>query len=96
MRNTWRIKKKTPQLIQGNKYRGTDLLWWTRQKDVYAEIASIMELPTANSNTPGWFEHRMAASKNILDTMTVEEKTKFEDDAERYRVEGLPKDVQRK
>jgi hypothetical protein len=61
-----------------------------------AEIASILNLPTADTNTPGWIGHRLPATKNILDRMTDEEKTILMEEAENYRVEGLPTEVQRK
>lgn len=90
------MKRKTHQIALGHKYRLTDVLWWTRQKDVLAEIAKILNLPTVDTNTPGWLQHRLPASKNILDAMTAEVKRKFEEEAENYRFEGLPSDVQRK
>lgn len=74
----------------------TDILWWTQQKEVFCEIASIMKLASADTNTPGWFTNRTTASKNILDAMTDEDRKKLEEKAEQFRVEGLPPDVQRK
>lgn len=55
-----------------------------------------MGLPKADSFTPGWLKHRLPASKNIIDRMTEEEKSVLEEEAEKFRVEGLPSDVQRK
>ncbi|KAF8802326.1 hypothetical protein BYT27DRAFT_7112582 [Phlegmacium glaucopus] len=95
LRNVWRSHKK-PVLIEGIKYRLTDILWWTREQDVFAEIASIMELPSANTHTPGWFPNRTIASKNVIDAMSHEEREKLDQEAERIRVEGLPVERQRK
>lgn len=89
------MPKKIP-LIPGQKYRLGDVLWWTRQKDVFAEIAAMMDLPSADSNTPGWFTRRRTAEKNILDRMTEEEKHNLRGEAEGLAREGLPKDIQRK
>ena len=61
-------------LIPGQKYRLNDVLWWTRQKDVFAEIAAMKGLDSADSNTPGWFTLHWTAEKNILDAMTEVEK----------------------
>ena len=55
-----------------------------------------MGLPKADSSTPGWLKHRLPALKNILDRMKEEEKSILEDEAEKFRDEGLPSDVQRK
>jgi hypothetical protein len=55
-----------------------------------------MNLPTASTKTPGWFKHRLPASKRILDEMTSEDRRKFEEEAKNYEIEGLPTEVQRK
>ena len=86
------MPKKIP-LIPGQKYRLGDILWWTRQKDLFAEIAAMMGLPSADSNTPGWFTLRRTAEKNILDGMTEEEKRILSGEAERMAREGLLKDM---
>lgn len=91
----WRTKKK-PLLAHGNQYRLTDILWWTRQDDVFDEIASILKLDSADTNTEGWFQQRTKASKNIINRMTDEEKKKLEDEVDKMRGKGLPPDVQRK
>jgi len=72
------------------------VLWWTRQKDVFAEIASIMQIESANTKTDGWFTLRRTAEKNIIDAMTEEGKDSLREAAERMMKEGLPEDVQRK
>ena len=95
LRNVWRGAKKV-SLIQGKKYRLTDILWWTRQGEVFSEIASIMGIESANTNTPGWFSVRRTAEKNILDRMTDIEKDKLREEADQIAVEGLPVEVQRK
>jgi hypothetical protein len=88
--------RRKPIQDSGTRYRLTDILWWTRQEDVFKEIASILDLDNANTNTPGWFQLRTKASKNILNAMSVEERNILEDDAERMQKEGLPRDVQRR
>ena len=54
----------------------------------------MMGLPSADSNTPGWFTLRRTAEKNLLDGMTEEEKNILRGEAERMAREGLPKDIQ--
>jgi hypothetical protein len=80
----------------GRRYRLNDILWWTQQKEVFREIASILDLDFADANTPGWFQLRTKASKNILDAMNENERNAIEDEADRMQREGLPQDVQRK
>jgi hypothetical protein len=63
---------------------------------VFREIASILDLDFADANTPGWFQLRTKASKNILDAMNENERNAIEDEADRMQREGLPQDVQRK
>ena len=87
--------KKKPKLNIEGRYRLTDILWWTRQEDVFEEIAKILHLPTADTSTPGWFQLRTKASKNILNNMSQEEREVIEAEAARLQKEGLPQDVQR-
>ena len=79
----------------GCRYRLTDILWWTWQGDVFKEIASILHLDSADTNTPGWFQLWTKASKNILDAMSEEDRNSLENEAERMQWEGLPSEVQR-
>jgi TRAP-type C4-dicarboxylate transport system substrate-binding protein len=65
-----------------------NILWWTRQEEVFKEIALILH------KTPGWFQLRTKASKNILNKMTEEQRKILEDEAERMQKEGLPSDMQ--
>ena len=63
---------------------------------MFEEIASILNLETANTSTPGWFQLRTKASKNIVDSMSEEERKVLEEEADRMQEQGLPQDVQRR
>ena len=95
LRNVWRVRKN-PVPKAGTRYRLTDVLWWTRQEEVFKEIASILNLDSANTHTSGWFQLRTKASKNIINGMSEEDRNSLENEAERYQNEGLPPDIQRK
>lgn len=79
-----------------SRYRLTDILWWTREEEVFKEIASMLEIESANTFTPGWFQLRTKACKNILNEMNEEERKELEDEADRMQREGLPHEVQRR
>ena len=72
----------------------TDILWQTRQGDVWAEIAAILNVELADTQTPDWFETRMTAMKNMLNKMIEEEKSKLQEEADRMAKEGLPAEIQ--
>jgi len=72
----------------------TDILWQTHQGDVWAEIAAILNVELADTQTPGWFEMHMTPMKNILNRMTEEEKSKLQEEADRMAKEGLPAEIQ--
>jgi hypothetical protein len=44
-----------------------------RGDDVWEEIAKIMGMEHADTNTPHWFDHHMAAMGNIITWMTSAE-----------------------
>lgn len=72
------------------------MLWWKNPDDVMKEVASIMGLESADTNTPGWFENRTTAAKNILNVMTEAQKNRLRDEADEMAAKGLPEEVQRK
>jgi hypothetical protein len=60
------------------------------------EIAVLMGGENASTNTPGWFELRTAATKNILERMTNAEKDDLRRKGEDYAKNGMPEHLQRK
>lgn len=95
LRNVWRVRK-TPVANPGSRYRLTDIVWYKHQEKVFEEIASILKIETANTNTPGWFQLRTKAAKNVIQSMNEEDRKELEDEAERMLKEGFPQDIQRK
>jgi len=95
LRNVWHVRK-TPVANPGSRYHLTDIVWYKHQEKVFEEITSILNLETANTNTPGWFQLRTKAAKNIIQSMNEEDRKELEDEAERMLKEGFPQDIQRK
>jgi hypothetical protein len=95
LRNVWRVKK-TPVGTPGCRYRLTDILWWTRQDEVFRKIASLLDIESATTSTPGWFQLRTKASKEIILSMSDDERKVLENEADRMEKEGLPEEVQRR
>jgi hypothetical protein len=91
----WRSKKGIP-LKQLSRYRLTDVLWWTRRREIFEEIANIMGLESANTFTPGWFSHRNTAAKNIMEKMTEADKKLLRDKGDKMATEGMPDEIRRK
>ena len=72
------------------KVKATEVLWQMRQQDVFAEIARLLGVPSANTNTPGWFHKCMQALKNILSTILDEEVEELEREQKRIATQGYP------
>ena len=56
----------------------------------------MVGLDSVDTNTPGWFENRTVACKNILENMTDAEKDILRKKAEEMAEKGMPEDIQRK
>ena len=56
----------------------------------------MLNIENANTSTPGWFQLRTKASKDIILSMSDDERKAIEDEADRMAKEGLPQDVQRR
>jgi hypothetical protein len=78
------------------EYRLGDLLWWLRKDDVMAEISELMGNDSVNTNTPGWFQLRTVAAKNILGRMTEAEKKDLRKKGEEIAKKGMPEHLKRK
>jgi len=51
----------------------TEIIWNTRQQEVLEEIAKILNVKEAMTQTPGWFSVQTWATKNIIAKMTPAE-----------------------
>ena len=74
----------------------SEVLWKTRQDEVFAEIATLLGIQSANASTPGWFNQRMPALGNILARMTMSEREELEKDRQRLELEGNKEEEKRK
>lgn len=66
----------------------TEIIWGTRRQDVMDEIAKILNLEEATTQTPGWFPVRTQAIKNIIEKMTPEEVRKLDMEVEETAKRG--------
>jgi len=78
------------------QYRLGDLLWWHCRADVLKEIAMIMGIDEVDTNTPGWFQHRTTASRNILNKMSEADKSELRKLGDKILEKGMPEEIQRK
>jgi hypothetical protein len=63
---------------------------------VFKEIASILNIESADTHTPGWFQLRTKASKNVINAMAEDERKDLEIAADRMQKDGMPPDIQRR
>lgn len=96
MQNNWRSPQKSKAKSVNFKVKRNEVIWNERQDEVLAEIASLLDLESADTHTPGWFEKRMKAIRNIQDRMTGKEKLELEAEVARLSKEGYPEDRKRR
>lgn len=95
LRNTWRPDKDA-RLTKSKQYRLGDVLWWLHQDEVLKEIGRIKGKDSIDTTTPGWFEHRTTATKNILANMIDSDREELQRKAAEMALKGLPDDIKRK
>ena len=88
IQNNWRSQCISQKKVAGVKMKISEVLWKTRQADVFAEIANLLGIKSANASTPGWFNQRMPAIGNILAQMTTADREELEKEHERFELEG--------
>lgn len=74
----------------------SEILWKTQPDKVFAEIAKLLNTPTANATTPGWFSKRLPAISQILAQMTPAEQEELDREGERLQVEGNSEEEKRR
>ena len=75
------------------KVKPIEVLWQMRQPDVFAEIARLLGIPSANTKTEGWFSKHMLVLKNILTMMSDEEAEELEREQKQIGTQGYPEHV---
>ena len=63
---------------------------------MFLEIATIMDLLMADTNTLGWFQYHTTATKNLISRMTEAKKARLRRESKRMAAEGLLVDIQQK
>lgn len=74
----------------------TEIIWHTRQQDVLEEIAKILGVEKATTQTPGWFAARTPAIKNIIARMTAEELRGLMREVQEWAKKGNNDEVKRR
>jgi hypothetical protein len=60
------------------------------------EIAKMLDVEDATTTTPGWFQMRMPAIKNVYDQMTPQEKLGVRDEGDKVMRQGYPEETKRR
>jgi hypothetical protein len=60
------------------------------------EIASLIGVPTVDTENQQWIGFHLPGAKRLLLSMTMEEQRKVEEDAKKMMTNGLPEHYQRK
>jgi hypothetical protein len=73
-----------------------DVLWNTDKELVMEEIANLLEVDHATTETPGWFSVRSKATKNIIQKMSPEELEELDEEVEKIASKGYNEKIQRR
>ncbi|KAF8161866.1 hypothetical protein BJ912DRAFT_935778 [Pholiota molesta] len=89
IRNNWRYptvqKAKYPLTV-----KRTTVLWHNHREEVWAEIAALLAIPTANAQTPNWFSKQSIALGNILRWKTQTELDELNVEVAHIAEKGYP------
>lgn len=86
--NNWRVSRNPARPVPHIAVKRTDVMWRTRQDEVWAEIATLLNVESADANTPNWFAHRMVAIGNLIERMTSAELAELDKEVTRIGNEG--------
>ena len=77
--NNWRMERGIARKSNNFCPRRAEIIWQTRQKDVMEEIGRILEVAEVTTETPGWFQARTPAIKNLIEMMSVDELARLDE-----------------
>ena len=60
------------------------------------EIARVMGIDKVDTNTPGWFQNRTTAARNILNRMSEADKKELHKFGDQILENGMPEEIRRK
>ena len=78
------------------KVKRSEVIWSLYRDRVMQEIANLLHIEDANTSTPGWFQMRMPAIKNVYDQMTTEEKLGVRDERDKIMCQGYPEETKQR
>jgi hypothetical protein len=73
-----------------------DVLWHNRKQDVLNEIGIILGIDEVTTATPGWFEQRSLATKNIIEKMSKDELEDLDEMVSSIAEKGYDEKIQRR
>lgn len=94
--NNWRMKQGLARTSNHFRPRRADVLWRNQKDDVLKEIAKQLGLPTATTQTNGWFAARMPAIKTMIENMTLNERNELDAQVEAEAQKGYGEKEQRR
>lgn len=94
--NNWRMERPLARKSNRRPMRLADILWHTREADVFAQIANDMGLETADRTTPKWFQARTQAAARIIAQMSEEEKDALAKEGKVLEDKGISEDHKRR
>jgi hypothetical protein len=78
------------------RVKRSEVIWSLYQDRVFEEIGNLLGVEDATTTTPGWFEMRTPAIKNVFNSMTAAEKAVLDAEQEKMTGEGYPEQKKRR
>jgi hypothetical protein len=69
----------------------SEAIWTLYQARVFEEIVNLLGVDKAATSTPGWFQMRMLAIKQLFNKMDAKEKAVLDEDQDKMMRQGYPK-----
>lgn len=96
MQNNWRSTHNSKLKSANFTVKRSEVIWNKRRDEVFAEIAKLLHVRSADASTPGWFNMRMRALHNVHSHMTEEERLELDTEVARIAEEGYSEEQKRR
>ena len=92
--NNWRPRIRNTGQHTTIRVTVLDVIWRSKRAEVLEELKQILNVDNVDSRTPGFFQKRTTAAKQVLEKLTVKEREEVEAKVERLKTSGHELEIQ--
>ena len=92
--NNWRTKRGDSKITLNIHQRPIELVWRNRKQECEEELKEILQVDELDANAPEYFQQRLAATKIVMDRLTIPEREALDAEVRKIKETGHTPEMQ--